>query len=278
MKLKSYSKINLSLKVLRKKASGMHDIQSNSILVNLNDEIFIKKSNLKYNKVIFKGSFSKYVNKSNNSVLKVVKYLEEKNIFKNKYKFTIIKNIPVYSGLGGGTSNAATILRHFIKKKLTSKTINNLSKTIGSDYQLFLNNQSFQSSLKKVIPYKKKHNLNLIVVFPNKLCSTKKIYSKVYNYSLPGKNNFGNILSTKKYINLISREKNDLQPIVEKKYPVVRQIIEFLNNQKYCVFSRMTGSGSACFGVFLTKEKAYETLRKVRRKFPFSFSVITKTI
>ena len=278
MKLRSFSKINLSLRVLKKMSSGLHDIQSNSILIDLNDQIKINRSYKNKNEIYFKGDFARFVNKKNNSVKSIVKYLEKEKIFKSKYKFTITKNIPVFSGLGGGTSNAVTIFRHFQKKKINSKIINELTKTIGSDFKLFLQKQSFQSSLAKVTNYKKSHVINMIVVFPYKLCSTKKIYSNVNSFSKPCKNKYGNVLNTKKFIKLISKEKNDLQPIVEKKYPIIKKIMQFLENQKNCVFSRMTGSGSACFGVFLTKKNAHETLLKVRKKFPVFFSVITKTI
>ena len=278
MKLRSFSKINLSLRVLKKMSSGLHDIQSNSILIDLHDQIKINRSYKNKNEIFFKGDFARFVNKKNNSIKSIVKYLEKEKIFKSKYKFTITKNIPVFSGLGGGTSNAATIFRHFQKKKINSKTINELTKTIGSDFKLFLQKQSFQSSLTKVTNYKKSHVINMIVVFPYKLCSTKKIYSNVNSFSKPCKNKYGNVLNTKKFIKLISKEKNDLQPIVEKKYPIIKKIMQFLKNQKNCVFSRMTGSGSACFGVFLTKKNTHEALLKVRKKFPVFFSVITKTI
>ena len=43
MRIKSFSKINLTLRVLKKLKSGMHDIETNSMLVNLYDEIFISK-------------------------------------------------------------------------------------------------------------------------------------------------------------------------------------------------------------------------------------------
>ena len=278
MKLRSFSKINLSLRVLKKMSSGLHDIQSNSILIDLNDQIKINRSYKNKNEIYFKGDFARFVNKKNNSVKSIVKYLEKEKIFKSNYKFTITKNIPVFSGLGGGTSNAVTIFKHFQKKKINSKIINELTKTIGSDFKLFLQKQSFQSSLAKVTNYKKSHVINMIVVFPYKLCSTKKIYSNVNSFSKPCKNKYGNVLNTKKFIKLISKEKNDLQPIVEKKYPIIKKIMQFLENQKNCVFSRMTGSGSACFGVFLTKKNTLEALLKVRKKFPVFFSVITKTI
>ena len=97
-------------------SSGLHDIQSNSILIDLNDQIKIN-SHIKIKMDFFKGDFARFVNKKNNSVKSIVKYLEKEKIFKSKYKFTITKNIPVFSGLGGGTSNAVTIFRHFQKKK-----------------------------------------------------------------------------------------------------------------------------------------------------------------
>ena len=188
-------------------SSGLHDIQSNSILIDLNDQIKINRSYKNKNEIYFKGDFARFVNKKNNSVKSIVKYLEKEKIFKSNYKFTITKNIPVFSGLGGGTSNAVTIFRHFQKKKINSKIINELTKTIGSDFKLFLQKQSFQSSLAKVTNYKKSHIINMIVVFPYKLCSTKKIYSNLNSFSKPCKNKYGNILNTKKFIKLISKKK-----------------------------------------------------------------------
>ena len=116
MKLRSFSKINLSLRVLKKMSSGLHDIQSNSILIDLHDQIKINRSYKNKNEIFFKGDFARFVNKKDNSIKSIVKYLEKEKIFKSNYKFTITKNIPVFSGLGGGTSNAVTIFRHFQKK------------------------------------------------------------------------------------------------------------------------------------------------------------------
>ena len=61
MKIKSYSKVNLSLRILKKLKNGMHSIETNSILVNLYDEIILKKS--RKNVTIFKGEFKNKVNK-----------------------------------------------------------------------------------------------------------------------------------------------------------------------------------------------------------------------
>ena len=61
MIIKSYSKINLSLRVLNKKKNKMHNIETNSVLVDLNDKIKIKRN--KRNIIIFKGRFKKNIEK-----------------------------------------------------------------------------------------------------------------------------------------------------------------------------------------------------------------------
>ena len=63
MQIKSYSKINLSLRIVKKLSSGLHDIQSNVFLVDLFDIINIKKINNLKDSVVFKGIFSKNIKK-----------------------------------------------------------------------------------------------------------------------------------------------------------------------------------------------------------------------
>ena len=64
-KIKSYAKINISLKVLGKLKSNLHKIESLVSFINLYDEIFIKKINNKDHKIIFYGKFSKRIPKNN---------------------------------------------------------------------------------------------------------------------------------------------------------------------------------------------------------------------
>ena len=74
MVLKSYAKINLTLSVNKRLKSGLHNIQSVFCLINLHDKIFLKKNkNKHFDQVSFTGPFSKEINKSNNSVKKVLK-------------------------------------------------------------------------------------------------------------------------------------------------------------------------------------------------------------
>ena len=73
-------------------------------------------------------------------------------------------------------------------------------------------------------------------------------------------------------------EKNDLEKTVVKFYPKVGKIIEILKSQKGCLFSRITGSGSACIGVFSNMRAAILTQKLMKLKFPKYWCVVSKTM
>ena len=278
--IKSYCKINLSLRVLKKLRNKMHDIETNTVLIDLYDKIFITKIKKKEDQIVFKGKFKEAISKSNNTVKKTIFLLREKKYIKNNvfYKIIVEKGIPVFAGLGGGTSNSAHIIKHFIKKKINNSIIQTFEKKIGSDLRLFFNKQLHQKKLKKINKYKKNFPFFILLVYPNLKCSTKKIFANVRKYSSPSNINFSRIKSTKEFIQLIKNEKNDLQKVVENKFPLIKKVIKFVNKQNECNFARMTGSGSVCFGVFNDYKSAKSALTIVKRMFPKYWCVVTKTI
>ncbi len=274
--IKSYAKINLSLKVLKKLKSGMHDIESHTCLINLYDQLEIKK-NIK-DKVIFKGKFTKKINPRKNSLIDTLKILRNNNIINHFYKITVKKNIPVFSGMGGGTSNSVYLVKYFLKKNPTEHLIKKLEKIIGSDFRLFLNPFSFQKNLKKIQGKKKFFTLYFLIVFPMINCKTKYIYSLVKNYSHSKKNYYFNAKNINSFFKELKTDKNDLQKIVEKKYSRIKSLIYSLKHQNGCIFSRMTGSGSVCYGLFKSKKMANFARKKIKNKHPNYWCAITKTI
>ena len=184
MILKSFAKINLSLLVNKKLIGGLHDLQSIYCLINLFDKISIKKiKNKKKDKILIKGPYSKYVSQSNNSITKTLDLMRKSKLISNFYSITIDKKIPVFAGLGGGSSNAATVIKFLIKKNLRKKILNLFTKQISSDLNLFLYDQGYLKNLHKVYKIKKKYNLNFLLIYPNIKSSTKKVYSSLKKYS-----------------------------------------------------------------------------------------------
>ena len=278
--IKSYAKINLFLKVQKLNKSGLHNVQSSVALLDLYDEITIRTIKKGEEKIKFIGHFKNNINDKINSISKALLVLRNHNLIDSKKKYEIIvnKKIPVFGGLGGGTSNAFFLIKHFIKNKISKKLLIILEKEIGSDFRLFFLKHSFQKSLKKIVQFKKKYTFYFVLIYPNIKCSTKEIYSNLKKFNLPIKVDISRISTKEKYIKFIKNENNDLQQIVEKKYKEIKKIISLIKLQKNCLFSRITGSGSVCFGVFLNRKSALLGLRMIQKKLPNYWCVLTKSI
>ena len=277
MVLKSYSKINLSLSVNSKKKNGLHEIQSYYCLINLSDKIKISKTRNKKDKIIFKGPFAKYVKRSNNSIINLLRLLRKLKLISCFYSVVVIKNIPIFSGLGGGTSNAAHVMKFLLKGSVTKNVLSKIEKLIGSDLRLFFHSQGFLENLKTIKVFKKK-KLIFLLLRPNINCSTREIYLKVKKYSKKIKYNFHKIATKKKFISYISTKKNELQSIIEKKYPKIKTLLTDISIEKGCYFSRMSGSGSVCYGLFSKESNAKKALNKIKTKYPKFWFSIAKTV
>ena len=283
-KLKSFCKINLSLRILRKLSRGYHAIQSLVAFTDLHDTIVISEKKGPRDSIIFSGQFTKGIDKKFNTISKTLNLLRKmKQIRTKRFKLNIKKNIPPGSGLGGGSANAATIINFLYKSKkikLKKKLIYKLANKIGSDVPILLKKTTtlITGNRDKIVRYKKNFKLIILIVYPNVNCSTERVYSKNKNFSRPKPVASYSIRSKSKLIDFLKSEPNDLEESTVKIYPIVRKIINIISNQRGCYFSRLTGSGSACFGVFTSVNNAIIAQRFIKKKFPQYWCVVSKTI
>ena len=279
MLLKSFAKINLSLKVKKKlKKEKLFDIESYFCLINIFDDIKVKKTNARKDIVKFEGKFATSVQKKNNSITNTLQILRKKKIISNFYSVSVNKKIPVFAGMGGGTSNAACLTNYLSRNQINKNLLDTISKKIGSDLILFFYKQGILKNLKKIIKVKKRHKINFLIVYPNIKCSTRYVYSKVKKYSPKNQISLNNIRNKRRFLNFFSNKKNDLQSIVEKRYPKIKKLILEIKQNKGCYFSRMTGSGSACYGVFKSDKTAKVALSRIKSKYPKYWLTVAKTI
>mgnify|MGYP000373215835 CR=1 FL=1 len=283
-KIKSYCKINLSLKIIKKLKNGYHNISSLITFSDLHDIISISKIKKPKDKITFSGKFCNNISKKSNTITAVLKILREKKLIKNQsFKINVKKNIPHGSGLGGASSNASYLLNYFNNKmrlKLKKNEMINMAKKIGSDVPICLEKKNtFLTGKKdKIIRVNNKFNLNLLIVYPNIVCSTKKIYRRYRIKNSTKYQSYFNEKNNIKLIDYLKREKNDLEKIVIKIYPKVGEIIYCIRGQKGCLFSRITGSGSACIGIFSNRPNAISAQKLIRSRYPKYWSVVSKTI
>jgi len=283
-KLKSFCKINLFLRVIKKLSNGYHSIKSLITFCELYDLISISKIKNINDRINFYGKFSKNIDKRSNTVTKVLQLLRKDKLIKNqKFKINIQKNIPHGSGLGGGSSNAADLLNFFnkyMKLKLGKIKINQIAIKIGNDVTVSLKRKNTLLTGKKngILRLNQKFKLNLLIIYPNLICSTKKIYKKNRIIGISKPQAFFHANNKKKLINLLKNESNDLEKTVIRIYPRIKKIIDLIKSQKGCYLSRITGSGSACIGIFSSMENAIYAKKLIKLKYPSYWCVVAKTM
>jgi 4-diphosphocytidyl-2-C-methyl-D-erythritol kinase len=277
-RLFSPAKINLSLRITsRDPKSGYHLLESFMKKINLQDEILIRENknlntyeiNFSYGEWFFEFSksnksnddneFPEKIDQKNNLISKAIKFFEkysEKKVF--GLQIHCHKNIPYGSGLGGGSSNAASILKflqkhykhHFDQKFLQEK----ISLEVGSDVLFFLNDckqneilflQGIGGDFESVKTNFSFENFGVLIFYPYKKFDTKEMYKKFSE-----KNKFDEISNIDSN-NFDFSSYNAFYSILEN---IERKEIDyFLKETKSypgLISSGLSGSGSACFAVF----------------------------
>ena len=279
LKIKSYAKLNLSLNVIKKVPKKLHIIESLVTFINFYDLIYIKEIKALKHKIKFLGKFSKNITK-NNTVNRLLNLLDEQNFLKEKkFEIKIIKNIPQKSGMGGGSMNASSILKFFLKRKiinLSQKRMSSIMESIGSDVKLGMNfKNAIMSKTGKLTINQKKLGLYTLVVKPNFGCSTRSIYSKIKVQTKPKYNNpKSSFFSIKNIIN----SSNDLEKAAFKVNPKLKKLKLFLSSLPNSMCVRMTGSGSCMVVYYLSKKKAIKGLRLFKKKYKNYWCIVSKTV
>lgn len=274
--LKSFCKVNLFLKVISKRKDGFHNIFSYLMPVSLYDEIIFEE--------IDKGKFevetiNADIKKEENLVYKAGMVL--KGYAKNDkgIRIKIIKNVPLGSGLGGGSSNCALAL-NFLNKywecNLKKADLIKIASKLGSDVPFFIEGVPAFVSGKGEKILKKDINLKLpeeIVLFiPPFSIPTKEVYKK-YDFIKKNSPKFkkDEFLKTLSFRSL----KNDLQVAAFEVQPLLKEIYAKINETKPS-FLILSGSGSAFWGFYKDKKREEEAKRLLTNFLKFYIVSFTK--
>ncbi|PKM93039.1 MAG: 4-(cytidine 5'-diphospho)-2-C-methyl-D-erythritol kinase [Elusimicrobia bacterium HGW-Elusimicrobia-4] len=239
MKLKANAKINLFLDILGKRKDGYHNIKTIFQEVSLSDYIFIRE--IKSGVRIFCDN-PKVPTDKTNLVYKAATLIKKYSGIKKGVLIKIKKRIPVGAGLGGGSSDAAAVLRGLNKLwnlELTKNQLAKIGKKIGADVPFFLyGGRCLGEGIgDKLTPLKIRKTEWYVLVNPPFEISTKNVYLRLTKTKKTGK---------------IAKCINRLEYVVIPLYPEIKKIKEKLVN--YGVeFSLMSGSGSCVFGLAKSK-------------------------
>jgi 4-diphosphocytidyl-2-C-methyl-D-erythritol kinase len=264
--LKSYAKINLCLYVLKKREDGYHEIFSVMQAIDLYDQLTLHKTE---KGIVIECDHPDVPKDEKNLAYQAADLLFKERNFKGGVRIDIGKKIPVSAGLGGGSSNAAFTLKginQLFDLKCSFQKLHSLASRIGSDVPFFLySGQAVaQGRGEKILPIRLFRDYWLVLVCPNFMISTERVYGDV-KIDLTEDKSFINLQicdNKDGFLGTLRQFHNDLEKVVVNRYAMISQIKETL--EKFgAIKSSMSGSGPTVYGVFEKKSQAEEVTRKL---------------
>ena len=267
LSLKSYAKVNLFLEVLGKRSDGYHEIESLIQEISLCDNILLE-DRLRGITILCPNKKVNIPSNHNNLAYKAANLLMAKFSIKKGIAITIDKKIPVGSGLGGGSSNAASVLKGLNQLwniGLKNAQLQELGAEIGSDVPFFINGKAalVKGRGVKINTCFTMPKIWLILAIPNVSVSTKWAYGRL-DGELTKNINSAKLPRLKKLQakDIMNNLFNRLEGVVFREYPLIKTIKE---KMIACGASGalMSGTGSAVFGVASSKDNAYKIAEKI---------------
>ncbi|WLD97226.1 4-(cytidine 5'-diphospho)-2-C-methyl-D-erythritol kinase [Agrobacterium leguminum] len=188
------------------------------------------------------------------------------------------KNLPVASGIGGGSADAAATLRGLLRHwraGIAPDALASMALTLGADVPMCLESRSLiaRGIGEDIEPVTDLPELAMVLANPLKAVSTPEIFRRLQtktNPPLPASATIG-------WMDFLAQSRNDLQPPAQALLSEIGEIVGLLS-QEGAALVRMSGSGATCFGIFHSLEAARKAETSLRKKRPGWYFQATRTI
>lgn len=244
------AKINLFLHVGLRRSDGFHPLQSLAVFTDRGDALaFASAPALSLN---VQGPFAKDLDgEGDNLVLRAARALGGQGA-----RITLNKNLPVASGIGGGSSDAAAALRGL--RRLWSIPVDDtqlcdLAAALGSDVPVCVGARAaFMEGRGEIVgAVASMPRIAMLLVNPGIAVPTREVFSALQTRSgaemaLPRKG----FRDTADLLRFLETTRNDLEAPARVLQPVIGQVLTTIADLPGALFARMSGSGATCFGIF----------------------------
>ena len=241
MRLLTSAKINLNLKVSEQQNSGLHFLDSDMIPIDIYDDISINEA--EEDKILFS---IEPLNNEYTTVHKALALLRKINSsFKQQFVISVEKNIPLQSGLGGGSSDAGALLKYLVDTyQLEEPSMLEIATEVGSDVPFFYNGASTKvqgiGDVLKPFNSDTLNNVEIILAVPSVHLSTGAVFNKFDELETKStqKHEFNNI----EIFNDLWEASSELSLDLKK----IKNELEYDFQNKFF----MSGSGPTLFSLF----------------------------
>ncbi len=277
IKIKAFAKVNTYLKILSKRPDGFHDIDTIMQNISLCDEISVAESD---NGISIGSDDPSIPSGEGNICHKTARHMLGIS-GRRGVTVKIEKKIPSGAGLGGGSSDAAAVIRALDllwDLSLDKNAMMRIAADIGSDVPFFIEGGRARCRGRGEVVEKLSDidEQYLVLIKPEESVPTKWAYeefdklSSKPDYKCFGSKEGGMVCSQ----NPQTHYENDFERVILPKYPVIKKAKDLLTSAGADT-ALMTGSGSAVFGVARDREHAERIRSKIKDQYPSSYLVYT---
>jgi 4-diphosphocytidyl-2-C-methyl-D-erythritol kinase len=270
------AKINLTLHIRGRREDGFHLIESFVAFGDVGDEITVRSHDgFDLN---LSGPFVRQLQNEDNNIA-----LEAAKSFVNGFRdclpgvqVDLVKNLPIAAGMGGGSSDAAAVIRalaYLVDVTVSRTAAGQLAIGLGADVTVCLDPQaSFMSGVGNIVtPLPALPEIHAILVNPNIKMLTGAVFAAL---AVPGairRDEEGlkpehAFLDARDLVAFVGSCRNDLEAPALRMCPEISDVREALLAQDGCLLARMTGSGATCFGLFANSEQARRGAEDICKK------------
>ena len=256
---KAFAKINLTLRVLGRRADGYHELESLVAFADIADALTLEPGSA--DGLEMSGPFAgKSGPVDDNLVLKSLAELRRRIPGLKGGRFRLEKNLPVAAGIGGGSADAAAALRLLARANgiaLDDSRLMAAAQSVGADVPVCLDSRPrIMRGIGEVLsPPLDLPPIPAVLVNPGVALVTREVFGK-FKGAHAGPGLAGVPTKTGALIELLKQQDNDLTVAATACAPVVGEVLAALRSAPGSALARMSGSGATCFALFGSREEA----------------------
>lgn len=263
------AKINLFLHITGRRDDGYHLLQSLMVFVDVGDELTFSPYDGLF--LDIDGPFAGDLNVAphDNLIYKAACLLAEEYRIPATGRIALRKNLPVASGVAGGSSDAAAALRGLVRLwrlPEESSRLNAIARHLGADVPACLAHKPVwaEGIGEKMTWMPHLPRLHLVLANPIVPTPTPEVFRRFGARFSPPLQYSGRRKSMQEWIADLGRYRNDLTDAALAVTPQISEVLAAVAATPACHFARLSGSGATCFGVYDTQSAAAAAVNKLR--------------
>ena len=279
--IKARAKINLYLHVTGRREDGLHALDSLFVRAGIADRLWLAHADA--DSLDVSGPFAAALadeDSRDNLVMRAVDVARRKMDHRGAFRVHLEKNLPVASGIGGGSADAAAMLKAVARLIGGPEDLNPIAQTLGADVPPCLSEQPILvSGIGEVIRTAPKlPSAAMVLVNPGRPLSTPQVFGERSGDFSATDPLEARLAGFDDLVRELARRSNDLEEAACRLEPLIVEVLDALRRQRNIGLARMSGSGATCFGLAATLHQAQAVAARLRDLHPDWWIVATEMV